>query len=190
MKHFDPSRPVTLAEMTYYFGPMDKLRSTPKVLDVASFNIYYGWYYGSIENGIDHILESYDQNPNKPFFLSEFGAGAVKGRFSADMAEMPKRGDRLMVDRDYSEDYQAQVLEQYVSFAMESDFIIGVSPWVFSDFYCTWFPDNPISNYNLKGITTSERKPKMGYYTLQRLYSEGQGEIVQIDQNGDKEKIN
>lgn len=48
----------------------------------------------------------------------------------------------------------------------------GVSPWVFADFYCPWFPHNPVPDYNTKGILTRERVPKLGYLALQKLYRE------------------
>ncbi|HKP94697.1 MAG TPA: glycoside hydrolase family 2 TIM barrel-domain containing protein [Fibrobacteria bacterium] len=166
---FDPSRPVSMAEMTYYLPMLDARRSSPRFLDVASVNMYYGWYFGEAEGAGDHLDRFHARYPGKAVLLSEFGAEAALGRTDASGF---RTGDRVFFPRTYSEEYQASLLEAHVRTALARPYVLGVSPWVFADFYCPWFPRNPVPDYNTKGVVTRERAPKLGYFALQKLYRE------------------
>ncbi|MEO7425377.1 MAG: glycoside hydrolase family 2 TIM barrel-domain containing protein [Fibrobacteria bacterium] len=168
-KAFDPSRPVSMAEMTYYLPPLDALRSSPRYLDVASLNMYYGWYFGDKEGAAAHLDRFHARYPGKAVLLSEFGAEAALGR--TDSSGL-RTGDRVFFPRSYSESYQADLLATHVRAAWERPYVLGASPWVFADFYCPWFPHNPVPEYNNKGVMTRERVPKQGYFALRKLYAD------------------
>jgi beta-glucuronidase len=108
-------------------------------------------------------------HPDKPVLLSEFGAGAGPGRHDTDGEWV---GDRVRPGKTYSEDYQDELIRGYLDIALEKDFIAGVCPWVFADFYCLWYPTNPVPYYNLKGVLSSKRVPKMSYYSLKEIYTQ------------------
>jgi beta-galactosidase/beta-glucuronidase len=167
VRAFDPSRPVSMAEMTYYLPWLDARRSSPAFLDVASINMYYGWYFGDSSGAAAHLDRIHARYPGKAVLLSEFGAEAALGR--ADSSGI-RTGDRVFFPRTYSEEYQAGLLADHVLDAVDRPYVLGVSPWVFADFYCPWFPHNPVPEYNTKGVMTRERMPKRGYYELRRLY--------------------
>ncbi len=164
---FDNTRPVTMAELTYNIPIFDRFRSAAKHMDVISLNSYYGWYYGRTEQFREHLAAVLRQFPGKPVILSEFGADAGPGRTESDG---PWKAERVDYGKTYSEEYQEQVLRTYLNIAREHSAVAGVSPWVFSDFYNTWFPHNPVPNYNLKGVVSKERRPKRAYFALQSLY--------------------
>lgn len=164
---FDPSRPVTMAEMTYYLPWLDDRRASPRFLDVASINMYYGWYFGEVSGAGGHLDRFHARYPGSGVLLSEFGAEAALGRSDGDGI---RTGDRVYFPRTYSEEYQAALLETHVRAALNRPYVIGVSPWCFADFYCPWFPHNPVPEYNTKGVMTRERAPKQGYFALQKLY--------------------
>ena len=42
-RSFDPMRPVSMAEMTYYLPVLDSRRASARYLDLASLNMYFGW---------------------------------------------------------------------------------------------------------------------------------------------------
>jgi beta-glucuronidase len=165
---FDPSRPATMAEMTYYLPWLDARRSTARFLDVASVNMYYGWYFGNSSGAASHLDTYHAKYPGKPILLSEFGAEAALGR--TDSAGT-RTGDRVFFPRTYSEAYQAALLGQYVDAAWARPWVAGVSPWCFADFYCPWFPRNPVPEYNTKGVLTRERIPKSGYTALREAFA-------------------
>lgn len=164
---FDPSRPITMAEMTYYWPWLDSFRATADFLDAASLNMYYGWYFGDAAGAAEHLDRFHARHPGLPLVLSEFGAEAAPGRTDADGS---RKGDRVFFPRTYSERYQADLLRAHVRAAWARPFVAGVSPWCFADFHCPWFPHNPVPGYNTKGVLTRERRPKQGYFALRDLY--------------------
>ncbi|MBN1534331.1 MAG: hypothetical protein JXA20_16785 [Spirochaetes bacterium] len=164
---FDATRPVTMAEATYNIPLFDKRRSAAAYMDVVSLNSYYGWYFGETGQFPKHLEGFCRRFPGKPVILSEFGADAAPGRSDADG---PWKAERVSFGKTYSEEYQERVITDYWNTARSNEAVVGISPWVFSDFYNTWFPHNPVPNFNLKGVTSKERKPKRAYYALQKFY--------------------
>ncbi len=167
-KSFDPTRPVTNVELTYDIPFFDDRRMSGKYMDILSVNTYFGWYYNTIDAlgpKLDRVHELY---PDVPIILSEYGASAGPGRRESDG---DWKAERVPPGKTYSEDYQAKLHQGHWEQIVERDYFAGQSPWIFSDFYNVWFPSNPIPNYNLKGVTTRYRKPKMAYYVLKENYA-------------------
>jgi len=168
-KKFDSTRPVTMAELCYGMPIFDTRRMAMKHMDVISANSYFGWYYGETCQMEAHLENIHSRFPDKPIILSEFGADAGPGRSDADGVW---KAERVDYGKTYSEDYQERVISDYWNIVKDRDYVSGIAPWVFSDFYNTWFPNNPIPNFNLKGLTSKERKPKKAYYFLQKIYGQ------------------
>ncbi len=166
-KYLDPTRLVTAVELTYNRPFFDRLRRGWEKVDVLSLNSYFGWYYGAAADLEAHLREIRTRWPDRPLILSEFGAGAAPGRTEADGVW---RAERVHCGRTYSEEYQADLIEAYWNTARTTPWVCGLSPWVFADFYNIWFPNNPVPNYNLKGIVSKERIPKAAYHRLRNLY--------------------
>jgi hypothetical protein len=167
VRTFDTSRPVTMAELTYNIPFFDDNRQAAESMDVISVNMYCGWYYGSTVDIGPPLDRLHRRFPGKPIIISEFGADAAPGREEADGIW---KAERVGFGKTYSEDYQAGLIKAYFDAARSRAFITGISPWVFSDFYCTWFPNNPVPYFNLKGITSSNRVPKAAFHLLRKLY--------------------
>lgn len=170
VRTFDKTRPVTFAEVTYGVSLLDELRSSGDPMDVLSVNVYYGWYFGKTRDLAKYLRDTHGDHPEKPMILSEFGAGAALGRTekSGKWKKTP-----LVKGKAFSEEYQSGLLSQYIETARQKAYIVGLSPWVFADFPCTWFPHNPVAGYNLKGVLNQQRKPKKGYFKLKELYGKG-----------------
>ena len=111
---FDPTRPSSMAEMTYYVPLLDDRRRASHHLDLASLNAYYGWYFGEAEGIAAHMDRFHERNPGQGMLLSEFGAEAALGRKEEDGIRL---GDRVFFPRTYSEAYQASLLEKHVRLA-------------------------------------------------------------------------
>ena len=75
------------------------------LVDILSFNNYLGWYGGK-PSDCERRKWFFDQD--KPVVVSEFGAGAVAGRF----------GDK---DEKWTEEYQAEVYRQTLKMGIVSD---------------------------------------------------------------------
>jgi len=169
IRAFDDSRPVTKAEVTYDIPFFDNHRKAPDHLDIGSLNSYYGWYYGTAEDAGPKIDIYHEQHPEKLLILSEFGASAAPGRTDEDGVYV---ADRVSPGKTYSEEYQEYVIRTYMNSVREREYIVGVSPWIFADFYCPWFPGNVVPYYNMKGVVSRDRVPKLSYYTLKETYTD------------------
>jgi beta-glucuronidase len=98
--------------------------------------------------------------------ISEFGAGAAAG--VDGKTRYPIGAVSKTFTYDYQEDHHRTTLEQVI----ERDYICGTMPWIFADFRDDKRPDNPIKDFNLKGILTYDRKKKKAFYVFAKTYEE------------------
>ena len=167
IKAFDSTRPASVVEVSYGIPFFDDHKMASKYADIISLNMYYGWYFGNAGDAGPAMDSLHKRFPGKPIVISEFGASAAPGRMEADGVW---KADRVKHGKTYSEEYQEQLIRDYWKIIKSRDYVAGLSPWIFADFYCSWFPANPIPNYNLKGVVSRDRKPKMSYHALKELY--------------------
>ncbi len=167
VKAFDSTRPASVVEVSYDIPFFDDHRMASEYADIISLNMYYGWYYGTTGDAGSAMDSLHTRFPDKPMVISEFGASAAPGRMKADGVW---KADRVKHGKTYSEDYQEQLIRDYWKAIISRDYAAGLSPWIFADFYCSWFPANPVPYYNLKGVVSRERQPKMSYHALKELY--------------------
>lgn len=169
----DPTRPTTLAELTYGKPWLDKRRKGSRAVQIISVNAYFGWYFGRAEQIEAHLAELHRRYPGKPIIISEFGAGARLGRRESDGEFL---GPRIPPGRTFSEEYQRDLIAHYLTVAARLPYVVGTSPWVLADFYCTEFPTNPIPNFNLKGVLSADRHPKAAVAVISEIYRRIAGE--------------
>jgi len=157
-RRFDPSRPATFALLV---GPVvsPALERTADLSEIIFLNQYYGWYFGRPE-GVGGLLDRFHEKyPDKPIIVSEFGAGAVRGRHS----DPPLK---------FTEDYQAFFYEVQFAEILSRPFVHGTMPWVFSDFRCPWFKEeHPVYEMNLKGLVDYHRNKKAAFEVVRGIYS-------------------
>jgi beta-glucuronidase len=126
-------------------------------LDVLGLNEYLGWYEGKPADA-EHT--QWKMVYDKPLIVSEFGAGAVYGR----------HGD---VDDRFSEEYQANVVEQQIKMWQKVPALAGMTPWVLMDFRS---PRRPLGGtqdfFNRKGMLSDRGQKKQAFYVLQKFYQE------------------
>lgn len=172
VRALDASRPVTMCEQTYDRPLFDSARRGCAATDLVSVNLYSGWYYGESAEAAGHLDRVRALFPGKPVIVSEFGADAAPGRHDSDGVWI---AERVAPGKTYSEEYQAELLRRYWEIARSRPWVAGVSAWVLADYRCTWFPGNPVPNYNLKGLVSADRTPKLGYFALSGLFR-GEGD--------------
>jgi beta-glucuronidase len=125
------------------------------VVDIVSFNQYYGWYDGTIDN-LKNIRWEIDIN--KPVIISEFGAAALQG-FHGDKSTM------------WTEDNQAYLYEETLPALARIRQFSGVTPWILTDFRSPRRMHNVYQNgYNRKGLISETGNKKKAFYTLQKFY--------------------
>jgi beta-glucuronidase len=163
VKSLDDSRLVTFAS--------DK-RLTDKAagyVDVISWNEYYGWYYGTI-NDIGPVLdEGHRKWPDKPILISEFGAGGPIDR--------PKGGGDAVRGKHYSLEYQNRMVKLHLEQIFDpkrAGFVAGAAFWCFSDYADPhrYGKGHPAQWYqiNTKGLVTRDRRPKPVFEIVKNFY--------------------
>lgn len=159
IRQADPSRPTMIpcdAEVNKYreCGICD-------IPDIVGFNLYYGWYYGKLTklgSGLDNIHAMF---PDKPLFVTEYGADADSRLHSFQPERM-----------DYTGDYALLFHKSYIPVLMQKDYVSGATVWNLNDFHSE-SRGFAVPHFNLKGLVTSERTPKDGYWLYKALFSQG-----------------
>ncbi|HYQ57487.1 MAG TPA: glycoside hydrolase family 2 TIM barrel-domain containing protein [Draconibacterium sp.] len=124
-------------------------------VDIISFNSYHGWYGGTID---DLANRNWEIPYDKPFFISEFGAGALQGN----------HGD---ADEVWTEEYQARLYKETLAMFDRVEGFAGTSPWILVDFRSPRRQLYGIQNFfNRKGIISNNGVKKKAFYELQDFY--------------------
>jgi len=153
----DPTRLVTFASM----HPHDDC--CLDLVDVASLNMYPGWYGCELEEvqarATASIRAIARRAGRKPLILSEFGAGAIDGV-------------RSFESRRWTEGYQSEVIRAVMVAAARTRLVSGVAIWQYCDVRtsATLWPTR-IREYNNKGLLTEHREPKLAYHTVRDLFA-------------------
>ena len=126
-----------------------------QLVDILSFNCYLGWYGGKPADCETH---EWKLPKHKPFFVSEFGAGAVAGRFGTK-------------DEKWTEEYQAEVYRRTLAMYDRLPGFVGCSPWILMDFRSPRRHNHETQNFfNRKGIVSESGQTKQAFYVLQNYY--------------------
>ena len=159
----DGSRPVTYASMF----PFDDLFFDQA--DIVSINQYPGWYArGESARPLEEVpaeLDNYREMAkekglaDKPMIISEMGAGALYGWHDPHRAH-------------WSEEYQADYLDQLTKEITKREDYSGVSIWQFCD--CrTYDNKNALFRpraFNNKGTLDEYRRPKLAYEVVKKNF--------------------
>ncbi len=126
---------------------------------INGVNVYEGWYVGDFKSMVDIFDKFRALSPNRPTFLSEFGAGS-DNRIHTYKPQI----------FDFSPEYQIEFNKHYINEIERRDYYVGYSIWNFIDFHVDGRIDVQ-PNLNNKGTVTSDRQPKDIYYYFQARWS-------------------
>jgi beta-glucuronidase len=154
-KSLDPTRPATLVS---YIGAAEE---SFEFCDLMCLNRYYGWYTesGQLDVGCANLeaeIETMYAKFKKPLILSEYGADTVPGHH----AQPPDM---------FSEEYQADMLEQYSRVLRSKPYVVGEHVWNMCDFK-TSQGVRRVGSLNLKGVFTRDRRPKLAAHRLREIW--------------------
>jgi beta-glucuronidase len=165
-EHFDLARELDPSRLVMYVGPMMGPSYWFDLTDVIAINRYWGWYTtpGDVKTGsyvLSKELDRLHKKYNKPCMVTEFGADTYAGLHS-------------LVPEMFSEEFQVEFIKSYLDVAKSKDFVTGMHIWNFADFKTSQFIIR-MGGYNLKGVFTRERKPKMAaHYLRSRWFKENE----------------
>jgi beta-galactosidase len=130
-----------------------------QITDATGYNIYYGWYYGSMEDNAVFVDRFHQANPNVALGITEYGVDCNVNYHS----ENPQV-------KDYTEEYQALYHEVAYSAFSSRDYIWGTYVWNLFDFSSEIRDEGGVKYKNCKGLVTADRKTKKDafyYYKAQ-----------------------
>jgi beta-glucuronidase len=157
-RKLDDSRLITAAMDTQESTENGKAVTDPLVnqVDIIGINNYCGWYYTKPD---ECGLVKWTSNHNKPFIMSEVGAGALAGHHGSK-------------DQRWTEEYQANVFKHNIEMLKNIKSLRGVTPWILKDFRSPRRPLTGIQDFwNRKGLISEKGQKKQAFYILRDFYS-------------------
>ena len=154
-KEWDPTRITAQANEYTTEDDCPILRST----DVLGFNLYYGWYYGEMEDLGPRLDSIMAKNPSKMILLTEYGVDTNPLCHSDD----PHAND-------YSEEYQVQFVLNALKAMEKRPSLAGGFAWAMFDFGSSARDEGGKKGLNQKGLVTMDRKMKKDAFYLYKAF--------------------
>jgi beta-galactosidase len=126
-----------------------------KIPDVNSYNLYFGWYLGELEENDSFFDEYHKTYPDRVIGFSEYGADANPQYQSPN----PSKGD-------YTESYQAVYHEHMLKMINERPYLWATHVWNLFDFAADGRDEGGKHGENQKGLVTFDRKLKKDAFYL------------------------
>lgn len=165
VRELDPNRLLAAAlepRLTFEDGRVVRLvldDPFSETVDLLAINSYIGWYVGQVENMANLPVEIV---LDKPFMVSEFGAGAKRGR-------LPTVADE---DELWTEAYQAKLYRETLAWFEGVPNFAGCTPWVLKDFRSPRRLLPGVQDYwNRKGLMDEHGQPKSAYGVVRETYA-------------------
>ena len=154
-KELDPTRLTTIAHvsMTPTSGPMHH------ITDVESYNHYFGWYGGKMEDNGPWLDKFHAEHPDICLGLSEYGCEGIVTYHGPSPA-----------CKDYSEEYQALYHEHMAKVLDERPWIWSSHVWNMFDFGCAARNEGGVAGRNNKGLVTIDRRTRKDSYYIYQAY--------------------
>lgn len=154
-KELDPTRLTTIAHlsMTPLESPMHG------ITDVESYNHYFGWYGGRMEDNGPWLDEFHKLHPDICLGLSEYGCEGILTYHGPAPA-----------CKDYSEEYQALYHEHMAKVLAKRPWLWSSHVWNMFDFGCAARDEGGVAGRNNKGLVTMDRKTRKDSYYIYQAY--------------------
>ena len=151
----DPTRLTTIAHVT--MTPLDS--PLHEITDVISYNHYFGWYVGKMEDNGPWLDHFHELHPDLCLGMSEYGCEGIITNHGPNPA-----------CKDYSEEYQALYHEHMAEVFDKRPWIWSTHVWNMFDFGCAARNEGGVAGRNNKGLMTMDRKTKKDAYYLYQAY--------------------
>ena len=153
----DPTRLTTIAHVT--MTPVES--PLHHITDVISYNHYFGWYGGKMEDNGPWFDMFHAKHPDICLGVSEYGCEGI----------ITYHGPNPEC-KDYSEEYQALYHECLAQTFDERPWLWSTHVWNMFDFGCAARDEGGVAGRNNKGLVTMDRKTKKdSYYVYQAYWS-------------------
>ncbi len=151
----DPTRLTTIAHVT--MTPVES--PIHNITDVESYNHYFGWYGGKMEDNGPWFDHFHEVHPEICMGVSEYGCEGVITYHGPNPA-----------CKDYSEEYQALYHEHMAKVLDDRPWLWSSHVWNMFDFGCAARDEGGVAGRNNKGLMTIDRKTKKDSYYIYQAY--------------------
>ena len=151
----DKTRPTVMADVFMLETDSPML----EIPDMNSYNLYFGWYIGELEQNDSFFDEYHSTYPDRVIGLSEYGADANPAYHSAN----PERGD-------YTEEYQCVYHEHMAKMIEERPYLWATHVWNLFDFAADGRDEGGKHGENQKGLVTMDRRIKKDAFYVYKAY--------------------
>ena len=147
----DPTRKTTMADV-FMLETNSPILDIP---DVNSYNLYFGWYLGEMDETDRFFDEFHEKYPRKVMGFSEYGADANPAFHAAH----PEKGD-------YTEEYQCLYHEHMLRMIEERPYLWATHVWNLFDFAADGRDEGGKHGENQKGLVTFDRSLRKDAFYL------------------------
>ena len=154
-KSMDPSRLTTMAQVS--MTPMDSEHNF--ITDVVSYNHYFGWYVGDVEDNGPWLDKFHAMHPDKPLGVSEYGAENILMWHTAEPD-----------NHDYTEEYANYYHQQMLKTFAARPYLWATHQWNCFDFAADARNEGGVKGRNNKGLITYDRKQKKDAFYVYKAW--------------------
>ena len=154
-KAMDPSRLTTMAQVS--MTPMDSEHNF--ITDVVSYNHYFGWYGGDVEDNGPWLDKFHAMHPDKCLGVSEYGAENILTWHTAE----PE-------NHDYTEEYANHYHQEMLKTFAARPYLWATHQWNCFDFAADARNEGGVQGRNNKGLITYDRKEKKDAFYVYKAW--------------------
>ena len=141
----DPTRPTTMANVFMLETDSPIL----KIPDINSYNLYFGWYLGELDQTDEFFDEYHTKYPDRVIGFSEYGFHSSR----------PEKGD-------YTEEYQTLYHEHMLRMIEHRPWLWATHVWNLFDFAADGRDEGGKHGENQKGLVTFDRQMRKDAFYL------------------------
>ena len=154
-KSMDPSRLTTMAQVS--MTPMDSEHN--EITDVTSYNHYFGWYVGDVEDNGPWLDKFHALHPDKCLGVSEYGAENILSWHTAEPD-----------NHDYTEEYANYYHQEMLKTFAARPYLWATHQWNCFDFAADARNEGGVKGRNNKGLITYDRKIKKDAFYVYKAW--------------------
>ncbi len=154
-KAMDPSRMTTMAQVT--MTPMDSEHNF--ITDVVSYNHYFGWYVGDVEDNGPWLDEFHAKHPDRCLGVSEYGVENILMWHTAEPD-----------NHDYTEEYANFYHQEMLKTFATRPYLWSTHQWNCFDFAADARNEGGVKGRNSKGLITYDRKTKKDAFYIYKAW--------------------
>ncbi len=147
----DATRPTVMAHAFM----LEKNSPLIPIADLASYNHYFGWYLGELEQNEQFFDEYHSLYPDRVIGFSEYGADA-NAKYHSSQAEQG----------DYTEEYQCIYHEQILDCIEKRPYLWATHVWNLFDFTADGRDEGGKKGVNQKGLVEFDHKTRKDAFYL------------------------